>query len=117
MPEEAQKLLDSLPRDVLNWIVQGCIALIFAMIIYIFNGKLDEIDNKFESLSKSQITLESHSNSRADRLSNGQDLIITQMNEIKVKLAVFENLIRIYQNQLDDLVRKQQQDMNKRSNP
>ena len=69
MTEDAQKLLDSLPKQALVWIVQACIALICGMTIYIFDQKLDEIDRKFDALKEAQAKIETISNTSSDRLS------------------------------------------------
>jgi hypothetical protein len=90
MTEDAQKLIDSLPKQALAWIVQACIALICGMTIYIFDQKLDEIDRKFDMLKEAQTKIETISNTRSDRLSDQQLIIINQINDIKLKLALME---------------------------
>lgn len=108
MSEEVEKILDSVPRHVLNWVVQGAIGLIFAMLIYIFNGKLDEIDNKFTDLKSNQVTIEQLSNVKVDHLTDQETLIITQMNDIKLKLALLENILQSEKEQRAELARRQQ---------
>lgn len=94
MSEEVQNALEILPKHVLSWLIQGCIAVIFAMLIYIFNNKLDEIDRKFEVLKTEQKKLEDFATIRYDRLSDQQLIIINQINDIKLKLALVESAIQ-----------------------
>lgn len=94
MPEEIDKVLEALPKNALAWMVQFCVALLFAMGIYIFNTKLDDIDNKFDSLKFSQASLEQIYSVRFEKLSDQQLLIIKEINDIKLKLGLLEQQIQ-----------------------
>ena len=94
MPEDVEKILETLPRNALTWLVQFCVALLFAMGIYIFNSKLDEIDNKFDTLKAAQATLATLSEVRSEKLSDQQALIIREINEIRLKLGILEQQIQ-----------------------
>lgn len=94
MSEDVEKVLETLPKNALAWLVQFCIALLFAMGIYIFNSKLDEIDNKFDTLKASQAALENLSALRSEKLSDQQALIINQINDIRLKLGLLEQQIQ-----------------------
>lgn len=94
MPEEIEKILESLPKNALAWLVQFCVALLFAMGIYIFNSKLDEIDNKFDTLKAAQASLATISEVRSEKLSDQQLLIIKEINDIKLKLGLLEQQIQ-----------------------